>query len=113
MRYGESTDKPEEIVYGKAVEQKLYGDNQAINDFVTKKRVTEDTFDTFTFSWALEYLKEGDKVRREHWDDEYLMMDMQEIVVMNTRLDAGVPWEVSQRNVLATDWMIFEGENDE
>jgi|TARA_R110000824_G_scaffold23218_1_gene83592 hypothetical protein len=97
-------------VYGKAVE--------------SLNRNYEDIYEltVFSFSWALEYLKDGEYVARSSWKNKYLMMHNLSIVQcidFNNNDDNNIydeydlSWNSGQNDILANDWIIYKGEENE
>lgn len=68
------------------------------------------------FGWALDCLKNGQKVAREGWNGKGMWLALQvpdanskmslPYIYMKTADDKLVPWLASQTDVLATDWVI-------
>lgn len=72
------------------------------------------------FGWALNQLKENQKVYREGWNghpqylelqtpDEHSKMTLPYIYIRTVQGDL-VPWLASQTDMLAEDWHIYTGE---
>jgi Protein of unknown function (DUF2829) len=68
---------------------------------------------------AVRRLKSGDKIARTGWNDKNMYVELQEpdedskmtlpYVFMFTSKGDLVPWQLSQADLLADDWEIFDG----
>jgi hypothetical protein len=71
---------------------------------------------SFNFGIALNYIKAGKKVMREGWNGKGMYVSLFEsnksdrlsYLMLKTVDDKFVPWTVSQTDVLAEDWRIYE-----
>lgn len=76
----------------------------------------------FSFSVALERLKQGEKLQREGWNGKGQWIEIRDqskntsdslrmtlpFIFIHTVQGDHVPWLASQTDMLAEDWMIFE-----
>lgn len=71
----------------------------------------------FTFSIALERVKNGDKIARHGWNGKNLFIDLQRpdtnskmtipyLFITDVSKDVKVPWAPSHSDVLAEDWYV-------
>jgi hypothetical protein len=76
-----------------------------------------------TFGWAIEKLKEGERVARAGWNGKNMWLELQEpdahskmtlpYIYMYTAQRDLVPWLASQTDMLAADWSIAAGPPEE
>ena len=74
------------------------------------------------FSTILDYIKSGNKVRREGWNGKgmWLMLQVPDkkskmslpYIYMKTATDDLVPWLCSQTDMLAEDWEVISQEEN-
>ena len=67
-----------------------------------------------TIGWAVDQLRDGDRIRRAGWNGKNMYLELQEpdshskmtlpYVYMFTADQKLVPWLCSQTDLLATDW---------
>ncbi len=62
------------------------------------------------FGWALEHLRDEKKVKRQDWGEDVLLYLTEGSHIDIVRGEGGwsVPWEPSQRDLLAEDWVLVE-----
>ena len=73
---------------------------------------------THSFSHALEFLKDGERVAREGWNGKGMWLALQKpdagskmtlpYIYMSTAQGDLVPWLASQTDLLANDWVLVE-----
>lgn len=71
-----------------------------------------------SFGWAIEQLKNGNKVCRSGWNGKGMWLELQvpddyskmslPYIFMFTACKNLVPWLASQTDILADDWMLAE-----
>lgn len=75
------------------------------------------------FSLALKLLQGGSRVTREGWNGKGMWLKLQlpdanskmslPYIYMRTACGNNVPWLVSQTDLLANDWALYEDSGDE
>ncbi len=109
-------------------------EESTLKKYVEKKE-SENLIDSmkrnsYSFSRALRFLKDGKKVQRKGWNDTFLMIVFADdvaytkefvdrlncdcenswYITIKTHDGILVPWQPNSSSLLANDWIIFEGE---
>ncbi|HQL66749.1 MAG TPA: DUF2829 domain-containing protein [Caldisericia bacterium] len=95
-----------------------------------KKYVEKKESESYSFSRALRFLKDGKKVQRKGWNNTFLMIVFADdvaytkefvdrlnsecenswYITIKTHDGVLVPWQPNSSSLLANDWIIYEGE---
>lgn len=66
--------------------------------------------ESWDFGWALDQLRDGERVRRRGWNGKGMYLELQvhdeHYIYMKTADDNLVPWLASQTDMLALDWEL-------
>lgn len=63
----------------------------------------------YSFSEVLQYLKIGHKAKRHDWDDNVsISYDEYMGTIYKTVGKTFAPWEASQKDLLAEDWLVIK-----